>query len=170
MQNTRRAQRSGVAAKRVEIDGPADAAAVAAMETRAAAVRAGEAGELVWLLEHPALYTAGTSARPDDLLARYGRDDLEDVFLDIARQRRHLEQPQLRRLGQALHLPVEALRPLVIALATTLAILPTPARAAPRTARPAATPSAAARAGPTDAPSRRGSHRSGATAPPAPRR
>ena len=42
--------------------------AVAAMETRAAAVAAGEAGERVWLLEHPPLYTAGTSARDGDLL------------------------------------------------------------------------------------------------------
>src|ERR1700736_6753226 len=42
--------------------------AVAAMEERVAAIRAGTAGELVWLLEHPALYTAGTSARDSDLL------------------------------------------------------------------------------------------------------
>ena len=42
--------------------------AVAAMEARAAAIAAGHAGELVWLLEHPALYTAGVSARPADLL------------------------------------------------------------------------------------------------------
>jgi lipoyl(octanoyl) transferase len=42
--------------------------AVAAMERRVAAIRAGEAPEMVWLLEHPPLYTAGTSARPDDLL------------------------------------------------------------------------------------------------------
>jgi lipoyl(octanoyl) transferase len=42
--------------------------AVAAMEARAAAVAAGEAGERVWLLEHPPLYTAGTSARDADLL------------------------------------------------------------------------------------------------------
>lgn len=41
--------------------------AVAAMEARAAAVRAGEAAELVWLLEHPPVYTAGTSAVPSDL-------------------------------------------------------------------------------------------------------
>jgi lipoyl(octanoyl) transferase len=41
--------------------------ALAAMETRAAAIAAGTAGELVWLIEHPPLYTAGTSARPDDL-------------------------------------------------------------------------------------------------------
>jgi len=42
--------------------------AVAVMESRVAAIRAGRAGELVWLLEHPPLYTAGTSARDDDLL------------------------------------------------------------------------------------------------------
>jgi lipoyl(octanoyl) transferase len=42
--------------------------AVAAMEDRVAAIRAGSAPELVWLLEHPPLYTAGTSARPEDLL------------------------------------------------------------------------------------------------------
>jgi lipoyl(octanoyl) transferase len=43
-------------------------AAVAEMEARAAAIRAGEASELCWLLEHPPLYTAGTSARDEDLL------------------------------------------------------------------------------------------------------
>jgi len=43
-------------------------AAVEAMEARVAAIRAGAARELVWLLEHPPLYTAGTSARPGDLL------------------------------------------------------------------------------------------------------
>ena len=43
-------------------------AAVDAMEARVAAIRAGSAPELVWLLEHPALYTAGTSAREEDLL------------------------------------------------------------------------------------------------------
>ncbi len=42
--------------------------AVAAMEARVAAIRAGHAAELVWLLEHPPLYTAGTSAKPEDLL------------------------------------------------------------------------------------------------------
>jgi lipoyl(octanoyl) transferase len=41
--------------------------ALAAMEARAAAIRAGEAAELVWLLEHPPLYTAGTSADPAEL-------------------------------------------------------------------------------------------------------
>lgn len=43
--------------------------AVAAMEARVAAIRAGEAPEWVWLVEHPPLYTAGTSADPADLLA-----------------------------------------------------------------------------------------------------
>lgn len=38
------------------------------METRAAAIAAGEANECVWLLEHPPLYTAGTSADPAELL------------------------------------------------------------------------------------------------------
>ncbi|SPU43425.1 Octanoyltransferase [Brevundimonas diminuta] len=45
------------------------AAAEAAMEARVAAIAAGEAEELVWLLEHPPLYTAGVSAKDDDLLA-----------------------------------------------------------------------------------------------------
>jgi len=43
-------------------------AAVAAMEARVAAIHAGNAPELVWLLEHPPLYTAGTSARASDLV------------------------------------------------------------------------------------------------------
>ncbi len=42
--------------------------AVVAMEARAAAIAEGEAGELVWLLEHPPLYTAGASAKAGDLL------------------------------------------------------------------------------------------------------
>ncbi len=43
-------------------------AAVAEMENRVAAIALGSAGDLVWLLEHPPLYTAGTSAREADLL------------------------------------------------------------------------------------------------------
>jgi lipoyl(octanoyl) transferase len=43
-------------------------AAVAAMEARATAIREGTAPELVWLLEHPPLYTAGTSAQDAELL------------------------------------------------------------------------------------------------------
>jgi lipoyl(octanoyl) transferase len=42
--------------------------ALAAMDARADAIHAGTADELIWLLEHPALYTAGTSARAEDLL------------------------------------------------------------------------------------------------------
>lgn len=44
------------------------AAALADMEERAAAMHAGNAGERIWLLEHPPLYTAGTSADPAELL------------------------------------------------------------------------------------------------------
>lgn len=43
--------------------------ALAFMEARVAAIHEGRAGELVWLVEHPPLYTAGTSARAEDLLA-----------------------------------------------------------------------------------------------------
>jgi len=42
--------------------------ALAAMEARVAAIREGTAPELIWLLQHPPLYTAGTSAKPQDLL------------------------------------------------------------------------------------------------------
>ena len=42
--------------------------AVATMESRAAVIAAGAAGELVWLVEHPPLYTAGTSARAGDIV------------------------------------------------------------------------------------------------------
>src|SRR3954447_15463243 len=38
------------------------------MEARVAAIAAGEAPELVWLLEHPPLYTSGTSGKTEDLL------------------------------------------------------------------------------------------------------
>ena len=44
-------------------------AAVAVMEERVAAIAEGRAPELVWLLEHPALYTAGTSAKAEGLLS-----------------------------------------------------------------------------------------------------
>jgi lipoyl(octanoyl) transferase len=44
------------------------AAAVKEMEARVAAIRAGAVAELVWLLEHPPLYTAGTSARDEELI------------------------------------------------------------------------------------------------------
>jgi lipoyl(octanoyl) transferase len=42
--------------------------AVAFMEARVAAIHEGQAEELIWLVEHPPLYTAGTSARDGDLL------------------------------------------------------------------------------------------------------
>jgi lipoyl(octanoyl) transferase len=41
---------------------------LAAMEARATAIAEGRADEAIWLLEHPPLYTAGTSARPEDLV------------------------------------------------------------------------------------------------------
>jgi lipoyl(octanoyl) transferase len=51
--------------------GPVDyPAAVAAMEARVAAIIDGRAPDAVWLLEHPPLYTGGTSAKPQDLLRR----------------------------------------------------------------------------------------------------
>ena len=43
-------------------------AALAAMDERTAAIAAGRRREQVWLLEHPPLYTAGTSAKPDQLI------------------------------------------------------------------------------------------------------
>ena len=46
--------------------------ALAEMEARAAAIRARETEELVWLLEHPPLYTAGTSADPSELFNPFG--------------------------------------------------------------------------------------------------
>ncbi|GLK78343.1 lipoyl(octanoyl) transferase LipB [Methylopila turkensis] len=52
------------------------AAAVRVMEARAAAIADGAADELVWLVEHPPLYTAGTSAQPADLV----RPDLFPVY------------------------------------------------------------------------------------------
>jgi lipoyl(octanoyl) transferase len=58
---------AGWAVSRGYVDYPA---AVEAMEARATAIAEGRAGELVWLLEHPPLYTAGVSAKPGDLLDR----------------------------------------------------------------------------------------------------
>jgi lipoyl(octanoyl) transferase len=57
--------RAGWAVSRAPVGYPD---AVAAMEARAAAIAEGEASELVWLLEHPPLYTAGVSAKPADLI------------------------------------------------------------------------------------------------------
>lgn len=47
-------------------------AALATMQSRVEAVQRGEAEELVWLLQHPPLYTAGSSARAQDLLQAQG--------------------------------------------------------------------------------------------------
>src|SRR5580692_12088470 len=43
-------------------------AALATLQTRVAGIRAGTAREQIWLVEHPPLYTAGTSAKPAELL------------------------------------------------------------------------------------------------------
>jgi lipoyl(octanoyl) transferase len=60
---------SGAAVEWRISDAPVDyLAAVAAMESRTAAIAAGESPELVWLLEHPPLYTSGTSGKAADLL------------------------------------------------------------------------------------------------------
>ena len=87
-------------------DRPVDSAtATAFMEARADAIAAGTAPETVWLLEHPPLYTAGTSARPEDLtdpgrcpvhVARRGGQytyhgpgqRVVDVMLDVGRRGR----------------------------------------------------------------------------------
>jgi lipoyl(octanoyl) transferase len=53
---------------RIEAAPVAYKTALAVMEARVAAIAAGEADELAWLIEHPPLYTAGTSARREDLL------------------------------------------------------------------------------------------------------
>lgn len=88
--------------------------AVAEMETRAALIADGEARERVWLVEHPPLYTAGTSAKDEDLIAperfpvfRSGRGGqftyhgpgqrVAYVMLDLKRR-----QPDLRRFVAAL--------------------------------------------------------------------
>lgn len=89
-------------------------AAVAEMESRAAAIAGGRAAERVWLVEHPPLYTAGTSARDADLVEpdrfpvfRSGRGGqytyhgpgqrVAYVMLDLDRR-----QPDLRRFVGAL--------------------------------------------------------------------
>jgi lipoyl(octanoyl) transferase len=89
-------------------------AAVAEMEARAALIADGLAAERVWLVEHPALYTAGTSAKDEDLLSpgrfpvhRTGRGGqftyhgpgqrVAYVMLDLKRR-----EPDLRRFVAAL--------------------------------------------------------------------
>lgn len=59
----------GQAVDWVQFDGLQDyAPTLLAMERQAALVAAGEAPEAVWMLEHPPLYTGGTSAQPEDLI------------------------------------------------------------------------------------------------------
>lgn len=53
------------------------AEALAEMELRAAAIRAGTAAELAWLVEHPPIFTAGTSADPAELFNPQGFDVVE---------------------------------------------------------------------------------------------
>jgi lipoyl(octanoyl) transferase len=98
--------------------------AIEEMERRVAAIRAGTAAELVWLLEHPPLYTAGTSAQDDELLdphrlpvhrtGRGGRFTYHGpgqrvgyVMLDLARRGKdvrchvhHLEEWSIRTLAR----------------------------------------------------------------------
>jgi lipoyl(octanoyl) transferase len=108
---------------RVEDDPIGYETAVAAMEARVAAIRAGTGPELVWLIEHPPLYTAGTSTRPGDLLDprlpvfRTGRGgqltyhgpgqrvgyvmlDLKQRGADIRRYVRDLEEWLIRTLAR----------------------------------------------------------------------
>ncbi len=68
-------------------------AALAEMEARVAAVTAGEARELVWLLEHPPVYTAGTSAKPEDLL------DARFPVFEIGRGGRYTYHGPGQRIG-----------------------------------------------------------------------
>ncbi|ODT46399.1 MAG: lipoate-protein ligase B [Methylobacterium sp. SCN 67-24] len=79
-------------------------AAVAEMEARAALIADGLAAERVWLVEHPALYTAGTSAKDEDLLApgrfpvhRTGRGGQFTYHGPLKRR-----EPDLRRFVAAL--------------------------------------------------------------------
>ncbi len=60
--------RVGIAKRLAGVTGAMTADAVAEMESRVAAIRAGHAPERVWLVEHPPLYTAGTSAQDEDLV------------------------------------------------------------------------------------------------------
>jgi lipoyl(octanoyl) transferase len=62
------AQTAAAVAWRIEPAPVGYAEALAVMEARAAAIAAGAADELVWLVEHPPLYTSGTSARPEHLV------------------------------------------------------------------------------------------------------
>ncbi len=98
--------------------------AVAEMERRAAAIHAGEADEAIWLLEHPPLYTAGTSAQIEDL-----RDPDRFPVYDVRRggqytyhgpgQRVVYVMLDLTRRGRDIRVFVEALENWVIATLDT---------------------------------------------------
>ncbi len=62
--------------------------AVAAMEHRSDAIARGEAGEMVWLLEHPPLYTAGTSTRADDDHGRFDHSRFDHSRFPVHRSGR----------------------------------------------------------------------------------
>ena len=68
-------------------------AALAKMERRNAAVQAGEEKELIWLLEHPPLYTAGTSSDPAELLSQ------DFPVYDTGRGGRHTYHGPGQRVG-----------------------------------------------------------------------
>lgn len=67
---TSRAEASAIPEWRVEPGLLPYPQALATMEERNRAIEAGEAGELIWLIEHPPLYTGGTSADPAELLSQ----------------------------------------------------------------------------------------------------
>lgn len=67
--------------------------ALAEMEQRNAAVQTGDARELIWLLEHPPLYTAGTSSDPAELLSQ------EFPVYDTGRGGRHTYHGPGQRVG-----------------------------------------------------------------------
>ena len=79
--------------------------ALAAMESRAAAIRAGTAPELAWLVEHPPLFTAGTSADPAELFNPQGFE-----VIDAGRGGRYTYHGPGQRVGY-LMLDLEARGP-----------------------------------------------------------
>src|ERR1044072_2032188 len=72
-------------------------AALAEMEERVAAIRAGTAPELIWLLEHPPLYTAGPSADPAEIFTPLGLP-----VYDAGRGGRHTYHGPGQRIGYVL--------------------------------------------------------------------
>ena len=101
--------------------------AVAGMTARVAGIRAGTAAERVWLIEHPPLYTSGTSARPQDLTAperfpafaagRGGQWTYHGPGQRVAYVMLDLEQPHGRVVARDLHAYVAGLEDWLIATA-----------------------------------------------------